>query len=110
MITPAFELHIEFEENNIAVIDHMILPFQADFPCLPEIVFATVFYQIIISVHFRFNESSLKITMDLPGGGIGGVTSFYRPGMNFILISGKKRLQVQKFKGRMDQLSFPRLR
>ena len=73
-------LHVETEEDDIAVFDDIFLTLDADQTFLFGCSHRTIGDQIIVGDDLRFDETALKVRMDLTGSLRGLGTFFDGPG------------------------------
>ena len=61
-------LHVEPEQDDIAVLDDVFLAFGTDQPLLPGGGHGAAGHEIVVSDHFRADKAALKVGVDLAGG------------------------------------------
>ena len=93
--------------QDVAILDTIFLPFEAEFPLVLHALLGTRFQEIVTSETFGPDESPLNIRMDFSRRVYGIGTLMDRPGPHLIFSDGKKGDIPQHVVGEPDQ-SVPR--
>ena len=89
-------LHIEAEQDNIPILDHIFLALGADQALFPGSGHGAAGHQILIGHHLGPDEAPLKVGVDLTGGLRGLGPLFDGPGPALVLAGGEVGDQTQQ--------------
>src|SRR5215472_4344819 len=100
----------ESKIDDIAVLDDILLAFQAQFSFVPSLAFAASGDEIVVVNHFGADEAALEIAVDAAGGAWCAVATADGPSLHLVLPHGKERDQVQQTVGSANETGARRFR
>jgi hypothetical protein len=89
--------------NDVAVLDDVFLPFQAQLTGVATFCFAAELDEIVVGDDLGADETALDVTVDLAGGLDRGRSLADRPGAHFVLARRQEADQLEQRIGGLDE-------
>src|SRR5208337_899939 len=92
----SLRLHVEFEENHVAVLDDVLAAFLAKLAGLAQRLFRAERHQVAEAVDLGLDEALLEVRVDDAGRDGRLVPGLYSPGAALVLARGEEGPQAEE--------------
>ena len=104
MLLLTYDLYIEFEFDDVAILHDISFAFGAEEAGFFDGFFGAELFEVVVFTDVGGDETSLEVSMDSAGGFGGGGAFFDGPGAALFLAGGEEGLEAESVVGGLDEL------